>query len=282
MEAQLKEIREQQQATWNRFSAGWRKWDNFTMTWMQPMGEAIIDALELQESDVVLDIAAGTGEPGLTVATIVKKGSVVITDLAEGMLAVARDKAVARGISNYETLACDVCELPFENSTFDAVSCRFGFMFFPDMLLATQEIARVLKPGGHVAAAVWGSPEKNEWVTAIMGTISRNMQLPAPPPGVPGMFRCASPGLVAGLFRQAGLANVQEEEITGKLLCGSNDNYWNFMNEVAAPVVAAMSQADAAMQEKIRHEVYELVDRNHPDHSAALDYSALIISGQKP
>jgi ubiquinone/menaquinone biosynthesis C-methylase UbiE len=72
MEAQLEQIREQQKATWNKFSSGWRKWDGFTMEWLQPMGEEIVRSLQLKENDVVLDIAAGTGEPGLTIAGQVK------------------------------------------------------------------------------------------------------------------------------------------------------------------------------------------------------------------
>ncbi|UYZ59522.1 class I SAM-dependent methyltransferase [Hymenobacter latericus] len=282
MEAQLEQIREQQKETWNRFSPGWRKWDDFTMDWLRPMGDEIIRALQLRSTDVVLDIAAGTGEPGLSIARIVKDGHVVITDLAEGMLEVARDNAARRGIRNYETVACDVCELPFADNTFDAVSCRMGFMFFPDMQLAAQEMQRVLKPGGRLAAAVWGTPEQNPWVTMIMGTINKNLQLPAPPPGAPGMFRCGTPGMLADILGQAGLVSIVEKEVTGKLRAGSPDNYWLFMNEVAAPVVAAMSKADGSTREKIRREVFELVAQKYPDHHAAIDFGARIVCGQKP
>jgi ubiquinone/menaquinone biosynthesis C-methylase UbiE len=281
MELQLEQIREQQKETWNKFSPGWRKWDDFTMNWLRPMGEEIIRALQIKETDMVLDVAAGTGEPGLSIARLASKGKVVITDLAEGMLTVARDKAASQGITNYETVVCDVSELPFDDETFDAVSCRFGFMFFPDMLMAAQEMARVLKPSGRLAAAVWGTPDKNVWVTAIMGTINKNMQLPAPTPGAPGMFRCGSPGFLADLFRQAGLKNVSEKEVTGQISCGSNDNYWTFMNEVAAPVVAALSKADEATKQTIKRQVFDLVDQKYPDHKAALDFGAVIVSGEK-
>lgn len=281
MEPQLEQIREQQKETWNKFSPGWRKWDAFTMDWLKPMGEEIIRSLKLKETDTVLDVAAGTGEPGLTIATIVKKGKVIITDLAEGMLEVARDNASKKGITNYETIACDVSELPFETETFDAISCRFGFMFFPDMLMAAKEMARVLKPGGRIAAAVWSVPEKNVWITATMGTINKNMQLPAPPPGAPGMFRCGNPGFLADLFKQAGLKNVSEKEITGKLNAGSKERYWSFINEVAAPVVAAMSKADDTMKEKIKKEVFQLLDQQYPDQKAAIDYGALVVYAEK-
>ena len=154
-------------------------------------------------------------------------------------------------------------------------------MFFPDMLLAAKEMARVLKPGGRIATSVWGMPEKNSWITATMGALNKNMQLPPPPPGAPGMFRCANPGFIAGLFQQAGLKNISEKEIAGKVHYGSNDNYWGFMNDVVAPVVAAMSRADDATKEKIKTEVFGLLDQKYPDKKAAIDYGAIIVYGEK-
>lgn len=281
MELQLEQIREQQKETWNKFSPGWRKWDDFTMTWLKPLGDEIIRSLQLKPTDTVLDVAGGTGEPGLSIARIVTQGKVIITDLAEGMLQVARDNAARKEITNYDALACDVCALPFEDETFDAISCRLGFMYFPDMMLAAKEMMRVLKPGGRIATAIWGTPDKNFWGTAAMGVINKTMQLPAPPPGAPGLFRCASPGFIAHLFQQAGFKNISETEITGKLPCGNNDTYWNFTNDVVAPVVAALSKADQATKDKIKNEVFRVVDEKCPDQKAYLDYGAVIIYGEK-
>ncbi|MBF9236552.1 class I SAM-dependent methyltransferase [Hymenobacter sp. BT683] len=281
MEQQLELIREQQKETWNKFSGGWHKWNDLTMDWLKPMGDEIIRLLNLKADDVVLDVAAGTGEPGLTIATQVRAGKVIITDLAENMLAIARQNAEEQGIKNIETIACDVCELPFADNTFDKVSCRFGFMFFPDMQLAAQEIVRVLKPGGKIATAVWAGPEKNFWITAIMSTVGQHLQLPPPPPGAPGMFRCAQPGFMAGVFQQAGLKNITETEISGKLNVSNINGYWIFMNEVAAPVVAALSKIDDVLKEKIKGEVYELVNKKYPHGEIAIDSTALIIQGEK-
>lgn len=281
MEQQLEQIREQQKASWNKFSSGWKKWDDLTMDFLKPMGTEIIKQLNLKNSDVVLDVAAGTGEPGLTIAASLTEGKVIITDLAEDMLEIARENAMLRGIKNIETMVCDVSELPFPDNTFDAISCRFGFMFFPDMLLAAKEMARVLKPGGRIAT-VWNVPEKNFWVTAIMGTTNRNMELSGPPPGAPGMFRCAEEGFMTDLFKQAGLKNNSQKEIASKLNCKTTDTYWNMMTEIAAPVVAALSKADEAMKEKIKKEVYELVNQKYPDGNVVIDCSALVIYGEKP
>ena len=165
------------------------------MNFMRPIGDDIIHRLHLRPNAVVLDVASGTGEPGLTIAEMLPEGKVVSIDIAEAMLAVARENAARRGIRNFETQVADVCELPFTDNSFDAISCRFGFMFFPDMALAAREMARVLKPGGQLATAVWAGPEQNFWVTASMGLINQHLQLPPPLPGAPGMFRCAQPGL---------------------------------------------------------------------------------------
>lgn len=281
MEQQLEEIREQQKASWNKFSPGWKKWDILMMDFLKPKGDEIIRLLQPKENEVILDIAAGTGEPGLTIASMLKGGKVVITDLSGDMLEIAKENAAARGITNIETVACDVCEMPFNDNTFDAISCRFGFMFFPDMQLAANEMVRVLKPGGRISTSVWNGPEKNFWITAIGGTINRNMQLPQPPPEAPGMFRCAKPGLMEDIFKQAGLKNISVHEVHGKLNCGSADTYWNMMTEVAAPFVAALSKADDEMKEKIKKEVYQQLNEKFPDGNVIIDSSALVVYSEK-
>ena len=281
MEQQLEEIREQQKASWNKFSPGWKKWDDLMMDFMQPMADEIIKLVRLKDTDTVLDIAAGTGEPGLTIAQIVTNGKVVITDLSDDMLEIARENAAHRGIKNIETLSCDVCELPFADNTFDAISCRFGFMFFPDMLLAGKEMCRVLKPGGRITTAVWNGPEKNLWITAAMGTINRNMELQPPAMGSPGMFRCAKDNFMVDLFQEAGFINVSQSEVAGKLKCNTTDVYWNMMNEVAAPIVAALSKADDAMKEKIKKEVYHTINEKYSDGNVQIDSSAQVIYGEK-
>lgn len=281
MKQELKEIREQQKETWNKFSPGWKKWDDITMDWLKPMGDEIIRLLQPKSDDIVLDVAAGTGEPGLTIASMMNGGKVIITDLAEDMLDIARENAKRRGIKNIETRACDVCELPFADNTFDAISCRFGFMFFPDMHLAAKEMVRVLKPGGRIATSVWNVPEKNFWVTVTMGAIGRNVELAAPPQGAPGIFRCAKDGFISDLFLEAGLKSISQKEIVGKLNCKTADVYWNMLTEVAAPVVAGLSKADDVMKAKIKGEVYQALNQKYPDGNIAIDSSALVIYGEK-
>ena len=208
-------------------------------------------------------------------------GKVISTDVAEEMLKIAKENAEKRGIKNFETKAADVCELPFDDNSFDAISCRFGFMFFPDMLMAAKEMARVLKPGGRIATSVWNVPEKNFWITSIIGTINKNMELPAPPPGAPGMFRCAADGFIAGLFKEAGLKNISQTEINTTLNSGTNERFWSMHTEVAAPIAAALSKSDEAMKAKIKSEVFAALDKKFAGTEVTPEAGALVIYGEK-
>ncbi len=278
---ELTTIRDLQKETWNKFSPGWKKWDEFTMNFLKPMGDAIIAELEVNDNDEVLDVACGTGEPGLTIAGKAKNGKVTGTDLAEQMLETARANASVKQIKNYETRVCDVCDLPFSENSFDKISCRMGFMFFPDMQLASDEMFRVLKPGGKLATAVWSTPDKNMWIAIIMSVINKNMQLPPTPAGAPGMFRCGSNGFIKSIMEKSGFKNIKEQEIKGKVLYENFDHMWQMMNDVAAPVVGALSKADESMKEKIKNEVQQLSEQYQTDKGLELDYGSFIISGSK-
>ena len=281
MEPSQEQIREQQKQSWNKFSPGWKKWDTFNMAFLKPFGDAIISALKIVDGDDVLDIAAGTGEPGLTIATLTPNGKVIGTDLSDNMLSVAQDNAEAKRIKNYETVVADVSELPFADAAFNTVSCRMGFMFFPDMDLAANEMYRVLKSGGRIATSVWAGPDLNPWVTTIMSIIQKHIVMPAPVPGAPGMFRCSKPGCIADIFKQAGFKNTSETLISGKVNYTSFDRYWEMMLDVAAPIVAALANADDTTKETIKKETKELFLSRNKDGEAILDYAAFVVYGEK-
>ena len=132
-----------------------------------------------------------------------------------------------------------------------------------------------------MATSVWAVPEKNVWVTSIMGIINKNMQLPPPPPGSPGMFRCGSTGFIKSIMEKSGFKNIKEQEVNGKVLYEDFDHMWTMMNEVAAPVVGALSKAADAMRQKIKNEAREFTQKFTTDKGLELEYGALVISGSK-
>jgi len=246
------EIRDGQRVTWAGLSAGWEKWDSVIMEQLGPVGATMIERLDIAEDQQHLDIASGTGEPGLSIAELAPKGRVVLTDLAVEMLDVAERRARAQGVANIETEVCSADDLPFDDATFDSVSVRFGYMFFPDLGKATAEFARVLKPGGRLCSSVWVKPEENPWTAIAMQAIAAEAAVAPPDPGGPSMFRCAAPGFVSGLYEQAGLLEVAECDVDVELVTRSPEQYWEMISEHVSLVVAALEQVDAPARERIR------------------------------
>jgi ubiquinone/menaquinone biosynthesis C-methylase UbiE len=281
METQHEQIREQQKRLWNKVSPGWKKWDQFIMEFLRPMGAAIIERLELKTNDIVLDVATGTGEPGLTIAAIAKDGKVTGTDLSDEMLQIAEANALAKGLKNYSTKASDVCGLPFEDNTFTKISCRMGFMFFPDMQQAANEMYRVLKPGGRLAIAVWAGPDKNLWYTAMSRAMNKYVETPLPAPDAPGMFRCSASGVMADIFAKAGFKGVGEQEIKGKIDFIDADTYWRNRTELSETLVAALAKLDEAAKTAIKNEVYATINANSLNGCALLDWGVNVIYAEK-
>ena len=247
------------------------------MVFLKPMADEMIRLLAPLGNESVLDVAAGTGEPGLTIAEMIPGGKVTITDLAEDMLAVANEMAAQRNITNIETVACDVSAMPFGNESFDAVSCRFGFMFFPDMNLAAKEMYRVLKPGGRIAVAVWDAAENNQWVTTMGFTINKHLGIAPPAPGEPGIFRCAQHGLMADILMQAGFKDAIEVDVKGRNEYEDAAAYWNMTTELAAPFAHALNNASAEMRDTIKAEVFELLQNKFGSGRICFDSAARVI-----
>jgi SAM-dependent methyltransferase len=276
------EIRDAQRATWARLSVGWDKWDAIILDQLAPAGTAIIERLDIAEDQQHLDIACGTGEPGLTIAKLAPRGRVVLTDLAPEMLDIAARRAEAQGLGNAETTVCSADDLPFDDATFDSVSVRFGYMFFPDMARATAEFARVLKPGGRVCASVWVKPEANPWTTIAMQAIAAEAVIAPPDPDGPNMFRCAAPGFVGALYERAGLGEIAEWDVDIDLVTDSPEQYWEMISEHVSLAVAALQRVDEPARERIRANVIAKVGAFDRDGRVHVPGLARCIVGTKP
>ena len=246
------EIRRAQRTAWTGLAAGWEKWDAVITDQLAPVGDAMIARLDLADDQRHLDIASGTGEPGLSIARRVPRGRVVLTDLVPDMLAIATRRAEAEGITNVETEVCSAEDLPFEDQSFDSVSVRFGYMFFPDLGAATAEFARVLRPGGHLCSSVWVDPDANPWTAIAMRAIATEVALAPPDPDGPNMFRCAAPHAVSARYERAGFGQVDEWDVEVALVTRSPEEYWAMISEHVSLAVAALAQVDEPARERIR------------------------------
>ena len=129
----------------------------------------VIDAAGIQPGQRVLDVACGTGVLARAAKERVgPRGAVSGLDVNEGMLAVAQRKAPQidwrQGVAE---------SLPFDNASFDTVVSQFGLMFFSDPQAAIREMIRVLKPGGHLAVAVWDSLANTPGYAAMVALIQQ-------------------------------------------------------------------------------------------------------------
>ena len=276
------EIRDAQRVTWAGLSAGWEKWDSVIMDQLGPVGAAIIESLDIAEGHEHLDIASGTGEPGLSIAKLLPKGRVVLTDLAAEMLDVAARRAMAQGIANIETKVCSADDLPFNDASFDSVSVRFGYMFFPDVAKATGEFVRVLKPGGRLCSSVWVKPEENPWTAIAMQAIATEAVVAPPDRDAPSMFRCAAPGYLSALYEGAGLRDVAEWDVDVELVTQSPEQYWDMISEHVSLAVAALQRIDEPARERIRAVAIAKVGAFEKDGKVRVPGVARCVVGTKP
>jgi SAM-dependent methyltransferase len=275
------EIRDRQRAAWTGLAAGWEKWDAVIMDQLGPVGAAMIEHLDIAEDQRHLDIAAGTGEPGLSIARLAPRGRVVVTDLVPEMLEIAARRASAQAIDNVETVACSADDLPFDDATFDSVSVRFGYMFFPDMAKATAEFARVLKPGGRLCSSVWVKPEENPWTAVAMRAIATEAVVSPPDPDGPNMFRCAAPGHVSALYEGAGLRDIVEWDVDLELVTRSPEEHWEMISEHVSLAAAALHNVDEPARDRIRANVVAQVRAFEKDGKVRVPGVARCIVGTK-
>jgi SAM-dependent methyltransferase len=146
---------------------------------------------------------------------------------------------------------CSADDLPFGDATFDSISVRFGYMFFPDGAKVTAELARVLKPGGRLCSSVWVKPEENPWTSIAMQAIATETVLAPPDPDRPNMFRCAAPGCVSALYEAAGLRDVAEWDVDVELVTRSPEQYWEMISEHVSLAAAALQHVDEPARERI-------------------------------
>lgn len=85
-----------------------------------------------------------------------------------------------------------------------------------------------------------------------MGEIAKVVEMPSPSPEAPGLFRCAAPGFISTLFEGAGLQVVADDDVATAATVAPPERFWDYMSEVAAPIVAGLTMTDDAGRERIR------------------------------
>ena len=113
--------------------------------------ERLVALTSPQKSWHVIDVATGGGHVAYAFAPHVAR--VWATDITQEMLDLVKAEAQKRGLTNVRTAYAKAEAMPFEDASFDLVTCRIAPHHFPDIPTFVAEVERVLKPGGTFALA---------------------------------------------------------------------------------------------------------------------------------
>lgn len=199
--------------------------------------EKIISAAVIADTDDVLDVGCGTGV--LTREVVKCARSTTGLDLSESMLSVARQ--VCPTVSFQQG---NVAELPFGDSSFDAVVSAFMLMFVPDPKQAIAQMQRVLRPGGRIVAAIWQGLDNNPVYDALVES-TREVVDNKSADSMAWPFTMGDAERLDDIFNSNGLANVSVTPHDGYAefpsvedLVGVEINAWLLADSISADQIA--------------------------------------------
>jgi len=115
----------------------------------------LVGSLPLVRAPLCVDIACGTGDVAFLLAKRYPEGRVEGLDIAEPMLAIARDRNRGRNLFFHRQ---DMCATGFPEESVDIVTGSYALRNAPDLTRAVEEIRRILKPGGTAAFLDFSKP----------------------------------------------------------------------------------------------------------------------------
>ncbi|HWR15812.1 MAG TPA: class I SAM-dependent methyltransferase [Terriglobales bacterium] len=223
---------------WNSFARAnaSERWRKHSASMGTPLTELIVRESDAQPGMRLLDVASGTGEPAISLATLLNgTGEVVATDVSAEPLKIAEDRARQRGLTNIRFQSADVHKLPFEDQHFDRVTSRLGLMFFADLNRALSEIRRVLKPAGRFTAVAWGTIDQPYFQTTIGTILEMFPSLELPKSGA-NMCKFASPTTLTRACIEAGFSDASAEvRNVDWTWPGTPEEVWEYFQAVTVP-----------------------------------------------
>lgn len=269
---------------WNTFAR-----TNASLRWRKPSAaigrdvtEAIVAEAQVQPGNDVLDIASGTGEPAISIATLLAgTGSVTATDISPEPLKVAQQRAAERQLTNIRFQPADVHALPFPDGSFDRATCRLGVMFFSDFEKALSEIHRVLRPDGRFSVLAWG-PYEQPYFEIPLGTVLRTVPGAKLPDSGRKMFKFANPATLTSAFRAAGFSDSEARiaEIPWNWP-STPEELWAYFQQVTIPFRPLFESIPPELREQVDREVLAQLQKRYDGNEVKFDARVVLASATK-
>jgi ubiquinone/menaquinone biosynthesis C-methylase UbiE len=274
--------RAEQRQSWDGVAAGWAKWWEFIEAGSRPVSERLIELAGIAPGSRVLDIATGNGEPAITAARRVgPEGRVLATDFAPSMLAQGRARARDLGLDNIEFREMDAAEIQLAETGFDAVLCRWGLMFVPDLDLTLGAVHGLLKPGGRLAIAIWDGPDEVPMISLPGRVLTEQLDLPPPAPDQPTPFSLSNIAALQDALRAAGFASITSEAVNVIYRFPSAEDFVTFRRE-ATSVEARLTGYSPEQRERAWDAVIEAVRQfATPDGGIAIPNKAFCLGAER-
>jgi SAM-dependent methyltransferase len=249
---------------------GWRTWDQF------------LKRVPIAPDNDVLDIGCGTGKSTRAVARLATSGSALGLDLSTQMLARARARAEADGLTNARFEHADAQVHPLQPGSFDLVISSFGCMFFSDPVAAYSNIGKALRSGGRLAMLAWRDMASNEWVQVVRGALALGRDLPTPPPGTPGPWAFADPEHVRRVLGAAGFVDVQLTKLDEPIEFGTDANDAFSFIRTTGPVKGLTEDLDEATRERGMAALREAVVAHETPDGVLFGTAVWLITASRP
>lgn len=177
------------------------------------------------QPDTILDLATGTADLAIALAKQNPQAHIIGMDISEKMMDIGKTKITQRGLENQIELRYgDAALLPFDDSSFNAVTVAFGVRNFDDREAGLREMTRVCREGGLVVVLEFSHPKSalvkasyrwysRRWIPIIGRKVSKHPNaysyLPSSVEAFPSVEDFKK------MLEQAGLSHIQAKAFSG-------------------------------------------------------------------
>ena len=246
---------------WNEMAAGWDDDRRWVWESSRPVGEWLVEALDPQEGETILEVAAGVGDTGIAAAQrLGPSGKLISTDFSAEMVDAARRRADELGATNTEFRQMDAERMDLPDDSVDGVVCRWGYMLMADPAAALRETRRVLRPDGGLAFSAWADPEANPWASVPARVLADHTGSPPPDPLAPGIFAMASEERTRELLGQAGFRAQRIERVEMEWRFDNPDDHWRYLMDLAGALAMTIRSLPEAEQATVRRITEERIE----------------------